>query len=168
MREENSKTQWLEYRRRRAWDLYQKGWQQRQIAEALGVSDGAVSQWLKRVREEGEAGLKANPAPGPTPRMSEEQKAQLPGLLEAGAESYGFQGNVWTHERVAWLIKKQFGIQYSIRHAGRILKQIGYSHQKPMQVAQQRNDQAIEQFEQEIIPQIKKSPAGEDLSDFSG
>jgi predicted transcriptional regulator len=34
---------WKEARRLQAWKLKQKGWAQRQIAEALGVSQGAVS-----------------------------------------------------------------------------------------------------------------------------
>jgi nucleotide-binding universal stress UspA family protein len=44
-------TNWREGRRLRAWELHQKGWQQRAIADALGVTQGAVSQWLKRGRE---------------------------------------------------------------------------------------------------------------------
>src|SRR5438067_1689547 len=39
---------WREARRLRAWELKQQGWQQRMIAAALGVTPGAVSQWLKR------------------------------------------------------------------------------------------------------------------------
>ncbi|WP_220196755.1 helix-turn-helix domain-containing protein [Ktedonospora formicarum] len=37
----------------RAWDLWQQGWKQKEIANALGVTKGAVSQWIKRGREEG-------------------------------------------------------------------------------------------------------------------
>jgi predicted transcriptional regulator len=46
-----------EGRRRRAWELKQQGWKQQDIAAALGVTPGAVSQcvsqWLKRARERG-------------------------------------------------------------------------------------------------------------------
>jgi predicted transcriptional regulator len=34
---------WKEARRLQAWRLKQKGWSRRQIAEALGVSEAAVS-----------------------------------------------------------------------------------------------------------------------------
>jgi transposase len=40
-----------ERRRLRAWELKKQGWKQKDIAEALGVSKGAVSQWMKRVRK---------------------------------------------------------------------------------------------------------------------
>jgi predicted transcriptional regulator len=47
-----TKTQldWRDGRRRRAWELKEQGWKQIAIAAALGVSPGAVSQWLRRAR----------------------------------------------------------------------------------------------------------------------
>jgi IS30 family transposase len=39
---------WREERRFRAWSLKQAGWKQKAIAQALGVSEAAVSHWLKR------------------------------------------------------------------------------------------------------------------------
>ena len=87
---------WREGRQRRAWELNEQGWKQQDIATALGVTAGAVSQWLKRGREQGVEGLRRHPAPGPTPKLSAAQVAQLPALLEPGAEAYGFRGQVWT------------------------------------------------------------------------
>ncbi len=71
---------WREGRRRRAWELKQQGWKQQDIAAALGVTEGAVSHWLKRAREQGVEGLRRPPAPGPQPRLTPEQLAQLPAL----------------------------------------------------------------------------------------
>jgi DNA-directed RNA polymerase specialized sigma24 family protein len=41
-------TDWREGRRLRAWELAQQGWKQTDIAAALGVTHGAISQWLTR------------------------------------------------------------------------------------------------------------------------
>jgi predicted transcriptional regulator len=38
------KADWREERRKRAWKLKEEGWQQKEIAGALGVSEGAVSR----------------------------------------------------------------------------------------------------------------------------
>jgi predicted transcriptional regulator len=46
-------TDWREGRRLRAFELKQEGWSQQQIADVLGVSKGAVSQWMKRARHGG-------------------------------------------------------------------------------------------------------------------
>ncbi|HEY1352704.1 MAG TPA: helix-turn-helix domain-containing protein, partial [Ktedonobacteraceae bacterium] len=41
---------WREGRRMRGWELHEAGWKQKDIAAALGVSEGAVSQWLKKAK----------------------------------------------------------------------------------------------------------------------
>jgi transposase len=115
------KADWREERRKRAWELKEKGWQQKDIAEALGVSEGAVSQWIKRGRAGGREALNAHPAPGMAPQLSTEQKAQIPGLLAKGAEAYGFRGDVWTASRVAKVIEQTFGVRYHRDHFGRLL-----------------------------------------------
>jgi transposase len=96
-----AKQDWREARRRRAWELKHQGWKQRTIAQALGVSEGAVSQWLKRGREQGEEALAAHPPRGVPARLTPEHLQRLPSLLEQGAEHYGFRGQVWTSRRVA-------------------------------------------------------------------
>src|SRR6478735_6131333 len=107
------KADWREERRKRAWALKQEGWPQKEIAVALGVSEGAISQWVKRAREGGGVdALAGRPPPGMTPRLSAEQRAQLPTLLARGAEAYGFTGDVWTAKRVAVVIERTFGARY--------------------------------------------------------
>ena len=149
---------WKEWRRRRAWELSEQGWKQKEIAEALGVSQGAVSQWMKVGREQGEEGLRGKIAQGPQPRLSEEQMAQLPTLLDQGAEAHGFRGAVWTTARVAALLKKQFGVSYHPAHMSRLLKQIKYSVQQPIERASQRDEQAIASWKDDHWPALKKSP----------
>jgi transposase len=78
---------WKEARRDQAWQLQQPGWPQRQIATALGVSAGAVSQWLKRAREGGADALRHRPPPGAPRRLTTDQLAQLPAVLARGAEA---------------------------------------------------------------------------------
>src|SRR5260221_5935520 len=111
MKTSQARLDWREGRRRRAWELKQLGWKQTAIAAALGVTSGAVSQWLTRARAEGVAeGLRAHPAPGPTPKRTPEHLAQLPTLLDRGAEAYGFGGQVWTCKRVGEVIRRPCGV----------------------------------------------------------
>jgi transposase len=124
----------------RAWELKKEGWPQQQIADALGVSKGAVSQWMKRAREGGVEALKRRIAPGATPRLSEKQRQKLPELLARGAEAHGFRGDVWTCSRVATVIRKEFGVSYHPSHVSRLLKALGQSLQKPERRANQRDE----------------------------
>jgi len=147
---------WREGRRLRAFELKERGWKQKQIAEALGVTEGAVSQWMKRATEEGVEGLRHKPPPGAASRLSKEQRAKIPQLLEQGAQAHGFRGDVWTCERVALVIRKEFGVSYHPAHVSRLLKALRQSLQKPQRRANQRDEEAIEHWKEERWPQLKK------------
>jgi predicted transcriptional regulator len=54
-------TDWKTTRRKLAWELCQAGRTHKDIAEALGVPKGAVSQWIKRAKKGDEAALQAQP-----------------------------------------------------------------------------------------------------------
>ena len=153
---------WREARRLRAWELKQKGWKQKDIAEALGVTPGAVSQWLKRGREAGTEALHSRRGGGPKPRLSDKQLADLCQQLAQGAEHFGFRGDVWTQARVAALIKRFFGVTYHPAHVGRVLKQMGWSRQKPVTRASQRNEAASERWRSETWIELEKKPSGRD------
>lgn len=150
---------WREWRRIRAWELKQLGWPQKAIAIALGVTPGAVSQWMKRVRERGVEALRNRPRSGRPPKLAYEQRAQIPALLARGAESYGFRGDLWTTERVAEMIKHQFGVRYHPAHVSRILRAIGWTVQRPITRATQRNEEAIKAWREERWPVLKKKPS---------
>jgi transposase len=155
-RQSDQATDWREGRRFRAWELHQKGWKQSEIAEALGVTQGAVSQWLKRAREGGREGLRTRRAPGPTPKLTAEQRVQIPELLQRGAEAFGFRGDIWTCGRVAEVIRSMFGVSYHPAHVSRILRDCGWSLQKPVHRASQRDEEAIAGWVGERLPELQK------------
>jgi transposase len=151
------KADWRDERRKQAWKLKQQGWKQNKIAKALGGSSGAVSQWMRRGREGGEAALLARPPRGAQARLTLEQLRQLPALLAKGAESSGFRGKVWTARRVAKVIEQTFGVRYSRDHVSYLLRKIGWSRQKPEERATQRDEEAIKAWRDERWPALKKS-----------
>ena len=78
---------WKELRRRRALALKHDGWKQQAIAEALGVTKGAVSQWLSAARERGDSALRGHPHTGALTKLTEQQRSQIPELLSRMAHS---------------------------------------------------------------------------------
>jgi transposase len=143
-----------EWRRLRALELQQAGWTQRAIAAALGVSEGAVSQWLTIARQAGAAALRARPVPGAPPRLSVTQRHQLPEFLWHGAEAYGFAGAVWTCRRVAQVIAEEFGVTYSKSQVSRLLRALDWSPQQPDRRALQRDEAAIARWRAEVWPTL--------------
>jgi transposase len=109
----------------RAWALKEAGWKQKDIAAALGVTEGAVSHWLRRGREGGGvAALRRRTSPGAPSRLRPEQREQIPALLARGPEAYGFAGAVWTTPRVAEVLARVFGVRYHPAHVSRLLRQL--------------------------------------------
>jgi transposase len=152
----NRPKDWREGRRFRAWELKEKGWTQQRIAEALGVTQSAVSQWLKKGERGGVAALRHRKRPGAPPRLTSSQKSELPELLSKGAESYGFLGDIWTRKRVAKVIRRHYGVSYHPSHVSRILRSLGWSLQKPKRRAKQRNEDEIREWLEEEWPEIRK------------
>lgn len=154
---------WLEGRRLRAWALHEQGWTGQKIAEALGVTPGAVSQWLKRVREGGgPAALRRRVAAGPTPKLSPAQRAQVPNLLAKGAAAYGFTGNVWTTARIAAVIAVHLGVRYHPAHISRLARALGWTVQVPAVVATQRDEAAVRRWREEQWPALKRGRSRRD------
>lgn len=147
---------WHEWRRLRALQLKQQGWYQRDIAEALGVSEVTVSRWLACARAGGVEALLAHPAPGPLPELSADQLRSIPEFLWHGAEAYGFRGEVWTCARVAKVIKEEFGVVYHKGHVARLLEQLRWTPQVPIRRAIQRDEGAIDRWRDEVWPELRR------------
>jgi transposase len=120
-----------------------------------------VSQWFKKAKEQGVQALRHQPSPGAKPKLSKEQLAQLPALLKQGAEAFGFRGQVWTTERVALMIKQQFGVSYHPAHCSRLLRNLKWSQQKPIEKATQRDETAIRAWKEQRWEELKKQAKAE-------
>lgn len=153
---QSSSTAWKEARRLQALALRQKGWKQTQIAEALGVTEGAVSQWFRMVRDTNATALLAHPHSGRPPDLTRAQKDLIPDLLSHGAEAYGFRGDVWTNARVAKVIEWEWSVGYHRSHVARLLKELKWTPQLPIVRATQRDENAITLWRTEKWPELKK------------
>src|SRR5262245_23744732 len=147
---------WREWRRFRALQLKEQGWSQRHIAEALGVSEDAVSRWLVRARDDGSAALRSRYSPGRPPKLSPAQKRLIPELLWHGAEAYGFRGEVWTCARIAQVLEEEFGVRYHKDHVGRLLQELRWTPQMPIRRAIQRDEDAIRHWRAEVWPELRR------------
>jgi len=140
----------------RAWELSQQGWAQRDIAEALGVGQPSVCQWLTAARQGGRDALRSRLRPGPAGKLLPGQQYVIADCLWHGAEAYGFRGDIWTCARVAKVIAEEFGVTYHPSHVSRILKAIGWTPQVPITRALQRDELAIQRWREHDWPQLKR------------
>jgi transposase len=114
-----------EKRRIKAWEMFQQGVSQAEIAKELTVTRGAVSQWIKAARDNGGSdALLSRPRPGRPNMLTDEQLAELKSMLQQTPADFGFSGQRWTYAKTAELIEKQFGVTYHPAHVSRLMKKI--------------------------------------------
>ena len=149
-----------EARRLQAWKLSRQGWSQRAIAGLLEVNEASVSRWLQRARSAGGAkALRRRKAPGAARRLPRARWQRLRALLRRGAQAHGFHGALWTRQRVATLIEREFAVVYSPRHVGRLLAAMNWSVQRPLRRARQRNEEKVARWRSERRPALQAKPS---------
>lgn len=151
----------LQRRRLRAARLLDKGVPQAEVARRVGVSRQSVNTWAKKLEADGQAALKAQPLGRPG-GLQEGERRKLVRLLKQGALAAGFPTQLWTLPRVGTLIADHFGHQYSEVHVWRLLRELGFSCQRPAGRAIQRDEQAIREWKQKRWPALKKTPPNAD------
>lgn len=150
----------LEERRRRVATLLEQKLSLHEIARRLGCHASSVLRWRNAWQAGGLEGLKAKPVPGRPPRLTGKQKERLVRLLTQGAMAHGYRTALWTTQRIADLIERRLGVHYHRNHVGKLLHQIGWSHQKPERRALERDEAAIAAWKQSVWPRVKKTPHG--------
>ena len=147
----------LEQRRLKAVKLLKQGASQAEVARRLEVSRESVSRWAAEFEANGKEALKRKRLGRPA-QLDERERRELTQALVQGAMANGFPTELWTLPRVAKLIARRFGVQYSTGHIWYLLRGLGFSCQRPAKRALQRDEAAIRQWRTKRWPALKKTP----------
>jgi len=150
----------LEQRRLKAARLLEQGLHQSEVARRVGVHRQSVSRWARQLEEAGRAGLKRAGRAGRKPKLSTTDRNRIEQGLKQGPEALGYSTSLWTSQRVAHLIEQERGVRYSSTHVWRLLKQLGWSCQRPVGRALERDEQAIRRWKKRRWPELKKTLPG--------
>jgi transposase len=151
--------QQLQARRLRAAELFAAGIHPAEVARQLGVSRQSASTWQQRWKAGGTSALQSRGPTGPTPRLSDGELARVEQALLEGATSHGFQGELWTLERIAEVIWRLTGVRHHPAHVWALLRyRLGWSVQRPRRRALERDQDAIDHWVNLDWPRIKKTP----------
>lgn len=152
--------------RRQAVYLYKEGQNFTEIARVLNVNRNSVSTWIKVYEEKGIDGLKPKkrgPSLGTNLQITVEQQDKIQKMLiDNDPEQMKLQFALWTREAVGLLIKEVTGKDLDLRQVGRYLKRWGFTPQRPIKRAYQRNDKAVKKWLNEEYPAIKKQAKKEE------
>ena len=148
-------------RRKQAILLYKKGnMTQIEIGEVVGVGRNVICEWIKKWKLGGLKALKpacsGRPVgTGRTLNASQERELQKC-LIEKNPEQYKMDFALWTRSAVQGLIKELYAIDMPIRTVGHYLKQWGFTPQKPVKRAYERNDQKVKEWMDTTYPEISR------------
>jgi len=148
----------LERRRFQALRLLRQGLNQSEVARRVRVVRQSVARWAALERQSGERALRQAGRAGRKPRLTERQKTVLEQRLLAGPERLGYDTSLWSSERVAHLIEREFAVRYHPGHVWKLLVSLGWSCQRPVGRALERNEPAIRHWKKVTWPDIKKKP----------
>jgi transposase len=151
----------LQARRLRAAELFAAGVHQAEVARQLGVSRQSVHLWHKRWQAEGPDGLRSRGPTGPAPRLSDSQLQRVEEALLKGPGANGFVGELWTLERIATVIERLTGVRHHPAWVWALLRhRLGWSVQRPVRRAAERDQDAIDRWVKERWPRILQTPNG--------
>ena len=135
----------LEERRFLAGRLLQQGVPQAEVARRVGVHRQSVGRWAQQLAEGGPRALKKAGRAGRKPRLKTADLRRIEHGLKRGPQALGYGTDLWTSGRVAHLIEAECGIRYHPGHVWRILRKLGWSCQRPVGRALERNEEKIRQ-----------------------
>ena len=129
-----------------------------EAAEAVGVNRRFVGRWVKAAAQSGEAALagrRRGRRPGEQKALSAAQEEGLRSLIIRGCpDRFGLSFALWTRQAVRALIARETGVWLTLPAVGRYLRAWGFTAQRPMRRATERQDEAIRKWLASTYPAI--------------
>ena len=117
-----------------------------EAARLAGVGLQIIRDWVLRLNAEGPDGLIDRKAPGPRRKLTDEQRAALAGIVEAGPIP-AIHGVVrWRRCDLAQWLWEEFGVSLDETTVGRELRRMGYAKLSARPRHHAQNEYAVEEF----------------------
>ena len=128
------------------------------ISELLHVHRVTVHSWINAWNIYQEEGLWEGYRSGRPPRLSEAQREHLHDIIESGPLAYGLSSGVWTSPIIGGVILEEFGVTYHAGHVRKLLKELGFSLQRPTTKLAQADPKKQTRWIRYTYPNLKKKP----------
>jgi transposase len=140
--------------------VIEDGKTQVETAKTFGVGRVIVGRWVARYRREGQEALfkkKRGRRSADMRLLKPHQCATVVKMItDKCPDQLKLPFALWTREAVSNLIEQKWGIQLSVRSVGNYLKRWGFTAQKPLRRAYERQDQAVKDWLETRYPEISK------------
>ncbi len=140
----------------RALAMVRSGLTQLAVAGLLDVSRTAVGNWCRRAEAEGDGALAKRKRGNPQgPRLTGTQAATICNIIRDNCpDQVKLPFALWTREAIQRLIADKFDVHLALRTISDYLARWGFTAQKPVVRAYERNDAAIRRWLEQEYPAI--------------
>lgn len=147
-----------------------KGMSQAQAARVFGVSRRSVNGWHRRFRTGGPGALRSRPRGRPQVlSLKPYQAATVVRLItDRCPDQLKMPFFLWTREAVRDLIAQRYGTRLSVWTVGRCLRRWGFTPQKPLRRAYERDPEAVRRWLKKQYPAIRALARREKATIFWG
>src|SRR3954469_11795579 len=114
-------------RRMLALALVLEGASREEAARAAGMDRQTLRDWVHRYNAQGLAGLRDRRRPGPRPRLTPEQEAELEGVVEREPDPDRDGVVRWRRVDLQALIEARYGVALHARSVGKVLRRLGFA-----------------------------------------
>ena len=137
-------------------DLIEAGAGDREVARQFRVSRMSANRWRRALAAGGRAALASKGAGGARCKMTAAQLEELEAVLDAGPAASGWdEDQCWTLARIAELIWRRLGVEYTLAGLDLLLHRLGWSVQVPARRAAERDEARIAAWREEAWPVVK-------------
>ena len=123
-----------------------------EAARSCGMDRQTLRDWVHRYNVEGLAGLSDRKAPGPRPRLSSEQQAEVMVLVRHGPDLAEHRVVRWRRADLSQVIKARYGVHLAERSVGALLALPGFAHLSVRPHNPAQDPSAIEAHEKTLPP----------------
>lgn len=124
------------------------------VASFLVKSYETIRIWLKDFMINGIKSLKIKLSPGRQPKLTKSQCNELKKIVSYPPYEAGYQGGCWNAAMICDLIKKRYGVEYSVKYLPQLMKRIGLSFQKARYMSAKADPEKQEEWINKIWPKI--------------
>lgn len=146
-------------RRRVVEAVVERKMSQAAAVRTFGVSKTAVYNWVTKYRSGGKRALKSKPRGRPRrSRLQGWQAATTVKLItDRCPDQLKLPFALWTRDAVRELLAERFEVDVSVWTVGRLLRKWGFTPQKPLRRAYERNPVAVQRWLDEEYPAIRRT-----------
>lgn len=139
------------------------------VAKTLGINRTTIYDWMAKHRDGGLSALKRRKAPGRPPKINGKMIKWIYDLITLkNPQHLKFEFALWTREMIQVALLKKYGIKLSLPSIGRLLGQLGFTVQKPLYKAIQRDESLVKEWLRTVFPKIKGRARVENADIFFG